>query len=130
MRLQTTSMRLQSDSNNTTLEGFLLAGDISAEAWVKTLLQDELPAQAYGRLLLAPGAKAPVAVASRGKQVCSCFDVSERQIETALNAATGTEFERLAAVQNQLRCGTNCGSCLPELKRMVQVTLQPRLQTA
>jgi assimilatory nitrate reductase catalytic subunit len=127
-RGQRRSMRLQSDGNNTKLEGFLLAGDISAEAWVKTLLQDELPAQAYGRLLLAPGAKAPVAVASRGKQVCSCFDVSERQIETALEVATGTEFERLAAVQNQLRCGTNCGSCLPELRRMVQVTLQPRLQ--
>ncbi len=124
MRLQSTSLRLQSDSNNTTLEGFLLAGDISAEAWVKTLLQDELPAQAYGRLLLAPGPKAPVAVASRGKQVCSCFDVSERQIQSALSDVTGTEIQRLAAVQDQLRCGTQCGSCLPELKRMVQRSRQ------
>ena len=123
-RGQRRSMRLQSSNDITKLEGFLLAGDISAEAWVKTLLQDELPAQAYGRLLLAPGAKAPIAIAPRGKQVCSCFDVSERQIETALEAATGSEVERLAAVQNQLRCGTNCGSCLPELKRMVQAPPQ------
>jgi assimilatory nitrate reductase catalytic subunit len=123
-RGQRRSMRLQADGDSTKLEGFLLAGDISAEAWVKTLLQDELPAQAYGRLLLAPGAKAPLAVASRGKQVCSCFDVSERQIETALEGATGSDVERLAAVQDQLCCGTNCGSCLPELKRMVQSTKQ------
>jgi assimilatory nitrate reductase catalytic subunit len=129
-RGQRRSMRLQSDGNNTTLEGFLLAGDISAEAWVKTLLQDELPAQAYGRLLLAPGAKAPIAIAPRGKQVCSCFDVSERQIESALEAATGSDVERLSAIQNQLRCGTNCGSCLPELKRMVQTRFQTHAQTA
>jgi assimilatory nitrate reductase catalytic subunit len=38
------------------LAGFVLAGDTSAQAWIKTLLQDELPAQAYGRLLLLPGA--------------------------------------------------------------------------
>ena len=37
----------------------MLAGDTSAEAWIKTVLQDELPAQSYGRLLLVPGAKAP-----------------------------------------------------------------------
>ena len=119
-RGQRRSMRLQSSKEATRLDGFLLAGDISAEAWVKTLLQDELPAQAYGRLLLAPGAKAPIAIAPRGKQVCSCFDVSERQIEAALGNATGSQIERLATVQNQLHCGTNCGSCLPELKRMVQ----------
>jgi len=121
-RGQRRSMRLQSSKEATRLDGFLLAGDISAEAWVKTLLQDELPAQAYGRLLLAPGAKAPIAIAPRGKQVCSCFDVSERQIEAALGNATGSQIERLANVQNQLHCGTNCGSCLPELKRMVQAS--------
>jgi assimilatory nitrate reductase catalytic subunit len=123
-RGQRRSMRLRSSNDSTKLESFLLAGDISAEAWVKTLLQDELPAQAYGRLLLAPGAKAPIAIAPRGKQVCSCFDVSERQIEAALQTATGSEVDRLAAVQNQLRCGTNCGSCLPELKRMIQAQQQ------
>ena len=123
-RGQRRSMRLRANAADTQLDGFLLAGDISAEAWVKTLLQDELPAQAYGRLLLAPGAKAPIAIAAKGKQICSCFDVSERQIEAALEGAEGSDIERLATLQNQLRCGTNCGSCLPELKRMVRATLQ------
>ncbi len=123
-RGQRRSMRLQSSGAGAQLDGFLLAGDISAEAWVKTLLQDELPAQAYGRLLLAPGAKAPIAIEARGRQVCSCFDVGERQIEALLKSAVGSELEQLANLQNQLRCGTNCGSCLPELKRMVQVQAQ------
>ena len=89
--------------------------------WVKPLLQDELPAQAYGRLLLVPGAKAPVAVAARGKQVCSCFDVSATQIDAVLQTATGTADAQLALLQGQLKCGTHCGSCVPELKRMVQM---------
>ncbi|HZT56069.1 MAG TPA: (2Fe-2S)-binding protein, partial [Burkholderiaceae bacterium] len=120
-RGQRRSMRVERSGAETRLEGFMLAGDISAEAWIKPLLQDELPAQAYGRLLLIPGAKAPVAVASRGKQVCSCFDVSERQIEAALSGTTGTPDARLLQLQAQLKCGTNCGSCIPELKRLVQL---------
>ena len=34
----------------------------------------------------------------------------------------GTDADRLAQLQGKLRCGTNCGSCLPELKRMVRST--------
>ena len=85
------------------------------------MLQDELPAQAYGRLLLSPGAKAPLAVTPRGRQVCSCFDVSESQIEAALDGIDGPPVQRLQRVQDQLRCGTHCGSCLPELKRIVRL---------
>ena len=100
-----------------------VAGDTSAEAWVKTLLQDQLPAQAYGRLLLAPGAKAPVAVQARGKQVCTCFNVTDAQITGHLAACHGSEDARLAQLQGALKCGTNCGSCVPELKRMVRATI-------
>ena len=120
---QRRAMRLDRRGADTVLEGFLLAGDTSAEAWIKTLLQDELPAQAYGRLLLAPGAKAPVAVQARGKQVCTCFNVTDAQITDQLAGCHGSEDARLAQLQGALKCGTNCGSCLPELKRMVRGTL-------
>jgi assimilatory nitrate reductase catalytic subunit len=102
------------------LESFVLAGDTSAQAWISTLLQDELPAQAYGRLLLAPGAKAPVAVQSRGKQVCTCFNVTDTDIADHLAGCRGPEATRLDSLQSELRCGTNCGSCVPELKRLVR----------
>jgi assimilatory nitrate reductase catalytic subunit len=120
-RGQHRSMRVEAHGSEARLEAFVLAGDISAEAWVRPLLQDELPAQAYGRLLLTPGAKAPVAVASRGRQVCSCFDVSERQIDAVLTEAAGTPEAQFARLQDRLKCGTNCGSCVPELKRIAQL---------
>jgi assimilatory nitrate reductase catalytic subunit len=120
-RGQRRSMRVVPAGTNTQLEGFMLAGDISAEAWVKPLLQDELPAQAYGRLLLNPGSKAPVAVVARGKQVCSCFDVSEAQVKGVLVACSGTPDAQLLQLQDRLQCGTNCGSCVPELKRLVRL---------
>lgn len=102
------------------LDAFLLAGDTRAEAWIKALLQDQLPAQAYGRQLLAPGAKAPVALPARGRQVCSCFNVGAPAIEQHLAAAAGSDDQRLASLQSSLKCGTNCGSCVPELKRLVR----------
>lgn len=124
-RGQRRSMRLLQQDGEARLEGFLLAGDTSAEAWIKTLLQEELPAQAYGRLLLVPGAKAPVALASRGRQVCSCFDVGESEIDSTLAGCSGPPESRLQQLQSALKCGTNCGSCVPELKRLVRLRLQP-----
>ena len=53
-------MRLSGAGESLRLEAFLLSGDIAAEAWIKPLLQEERPAAAYGRSLLAGGAKAPV----------------------------------------------------------------------
>jgi assimilatory nitrate reductase catalytic subunit len=119
---QRRAARLVREAGEARLDGFLLAGDTRAESWIRTLLEEERPAQAYGRLLLAPGAKAPVAVATRGRQVCTCFNVTEPQIQHALQGCGGDEPQRLAQLQSQLRCGTNCGSCVPELKRLVRAT--------
>jgi len=113
---------LRRADGNAGLEAFLLGGDTSAEAWIGTLLREEIPAQTYGRLLLSPGARAPVAVQSRGHPVCTCFNVTDLAIQAELVRCTGTPDERLAALQGTLKCGTNCGSCLPELKRMVRAT--------
>ena len=125
---QRRTMRLARHADAVHLDGFLLSGDTTAEVWIKALLQQELPAQAYGRLLLVPGAKAPVAVQSKGTQVCSCLDVSDLAITAFLAQCEGSDESRLAALQTTLKCGTNCGSCVPQLKRMVrsiEVAQQP-----
>ncbi len=123
-RGQRRSMRLVAQADGSQrLDALLLGGDISAEAWVKPVLQDELPAQAYGRLLLSPGAQAPVAVVARGRQVCSCFDVSEPRIVELLQCCHGDDDARLGQLQRGLQCGTQCGSCVPELKRLVRTTV-------
>ena len=130
-------MRLQRVDEHAELLGFALSGDTSAEAWIKTLLQDELPAQAYGRLLLLPGAKPPAAVTEsmkkRGKLVCTCLNVTDAAIDEHLAdlsqginlgssgaGSLATNEARLASLQSTLKCGNNCGSCVPELKRMVR----------
>ncbi|MDA8447811.1 nitrate reductase [Paracidovorax valerianellae] len=122
---QRRALRLERQGGDTRLAGMVLAGDTRAEGWLKTLLQEELPAQGYGRLLLVPGAQAPSgaqAVQSRGKPVCTCLNVTDAAITAQLQQCHGTDADRLAQLQGALRCGTQCGSCVPELKRMVRAT--------
>ena len=116
---------LQRDGSDARLHAFVLAGDTRAEGWIKALLQQQLPAQAYGRLLLSPDAQTPLALQAAGRQVCSCFNVSEPAIVKALATCAGDGPQRLATLQARLQCGTHCGSCLPEVKRLVQ-THQPQ----
>ncbi len=117
---QRRTMRLTQRDGARHLEAFVLAGDTRAESWVRTLLQEDLPADAYGRLLLAPGAQPPAALKARGKQVCACFNVAEPQIVEALSECHGTADMRLSQLQQNLKCGTNCGSCIPELKKLIR----------
>ena len=119
-RGQRRAVRLARDGVDAHVEGVLLAGDTRAESWIKALLQDQLPAQAFGRQLLSFQPQAPAGIAARGKTVCSCFGISETAIASHLSRCSGSDDERLAHLQGALQCGTNCGSCLPELRRMVR----------
>jgi assimilatory nitrate reductase catalytic subunit len=113
---------VQRDAGKAMVDGFLLAGDTSAQAWISTLLQSELDATSYGRLLLSPGSQAPVAIQSKGAQVCTCFNVTQPEIEAQLKSCTGSDDERFAQLQSALKCGTNCGSCVPQLKKIIRQT--------
>jgi assimilatory nitrate reductase catalytic subunit len=119
-RGQRRSLRLADRQGTRQLQAALLAGDTRAESWLVPLLQQaqEVPS---GSPLLAPGALAGTGTSSpRDKQVCSCFDVRLSRIEAVLQQAQGTAAARLASLQGALQCGTQCGSCVPELKRLVQ----------
>ncbi|WP_028602484.1 nitrate reductase [Ottowia thiooxydans] len=118
-RQQSRSVRLAWQGKSASLEALLLAGDASAGSWLTTLLKESLPAQTYGRLLLMPGNQLPAAMASRGKQICTCFNVDEPAITSALSQIEGDDTARLQQLQAQLRCGTNCGSCVPALKQLI-----------
>jgi assimilatory nitrate reductase catalytic subunit len=94
------------------LLGVRLAGETLAQAWLKqAMAEDELDASLI-RLALAPSAKPPVTMAPRNI-ICKCADVSDLQIHKEL--ASGSS---LAIFQERLKCGTFCGSCVPDLKRM------------
>jgi assimilatory nitrate reductase catalytic subunit len=90
-----------------------LVGETLAETWLKqAMAEDELDAGLI-RFALAPSSKPPVSVTPR-KIVCKCADVSDVQIMEA--AAAGAD---LPALQEKLKCGTFCGSCVPDIKRML-----------
>lgn len=95
------------------LFGVRLAGETLAQSWLKkAMAEDELDSSMI-RLALAPSARPPVSIAPRNI-VCKCADVSDVQIQQAL--AKGAD---LPTMQETLKCGTFCGSCVPEIKRMV-----------
>jgi assimilatory nitrate reductase catalytic subunit len=79
-----------------------------------------LPVAALGRLLLIPSAKPPQNFKERGRVVCNCFNVAETEIGDALSqSGLAMPDTALAMLQQKLKCGTNCGSCVPELKKIV-----------
>ena len=119
------AIKLSGNREHAQLEAFLLAGDTRSEAWIKTLLQESLPSQSYGRMLLLPGSQAPLAVQSRGKPICTCFNITDVAINAQLATSFGSDERRLTELQAALKCGTNCGSCVPELKRMVRDNPRP-----
>jgi assimilatory nitrate reductase catalytic subunit len=109
-------------SSNSNLKGFLLAGDASSGAWMQTLLQEDLSASAFRRRLLLPSLAAPAGAPAKTDQVCSCLNVSADSITKCLMTTTGDETSRLVQLQGELKCGTQCGSCVPTLKRMIRET--------
>ena len=70
-------------------------------------------------------------MASAGPVVCACFGVGRTTICDAIAGGAGTA----EAIGAQLKAGTNCGSCIPEMKRLiaqagVAESKQPQLAVA
>ena len=100
-------------AQNGALLGVRLAGETLAIAWLKqAMAENELDAGLI-RFALAPTAKPPVVIAPRNI-VCKCADVSDLQIHDELRQGA-----TLPQIQDKLKCGTFCGSCQPDIKRIV-----------
>jgi assimilatory nitrate reductase catalytic subunit len=54
-------------------------------------------------------------LASAGPIVCACFGVGRTTICDAIAAGAASAAE----IGARLKAGTNCGSCIPELKRLI-----------
>ncbi|MBL8516223.1 MAG: molybdopterin-dependent oxidoreductase [Betaproteobacteria bacterium] len=92
---------------------------VSAE-WLRDWMLSGRDVTTIRRLLLAPGAAAPAGFVPAGRMLCNCFGVSEEAVRASLAAAMGDAGQRLAATQATLKCGTHCGSCLPEMRGMAK----------
>jgi assimilatory nitrate reductase catalytic subunit len=56
------------------------------------------------------------AAANTGHIVCACFSVGEK---TILHAIQEQGLDSVEAVGACLKAGTGCGSCVPEIRRLV-----------
>jgi assimilatory nitrate reductase catalytic subunit len=99
--------------------GVRLTGEIAARDWLKEMMAEGVEIAPLRSWVLAPVATPPAGSHSRGRIICNCLDVPETRILEAL--AQGAD---LTALQAGLKCGTECGSCVPELKRMVSIHKQ------
>jgi assimilatory nitrate reductase catalytic subunit len=80
---------------------------------VKNLFAADALSDHQRRMLLS--GKSTDGLASVGPVVCACFGVGRTTICDAIVAGAGTAAE----IGLQLKAGTNCGSCVPELKRLI-----------
>jgi assimilatory nitrate reductase catalytic subunit len=103
------------------LTAVLLTGDAAACAaasWLLPLWQQGASVKALGSALLKPSATVPVGASIASPTVCSCVGVNQAAIENGI-AATPAGCELLLHLQQTLKCGTQCGSCVPQIKQMI-----------
>jgi assimilatory nitrate reductase catalytic subunit len=104
------------------LDGCLFVGPAeAAPQWdaVKAMFASDAVAPARRLMVLA--GKSADGVPDAGPVVCSCFGVGLNVICGTLRSGAAANVEEIGKA---LRAGTNCGSCLPELKRIVQRSVQ------
>jgi len=83
------------------------------DAIAELLASDALGVQERRALLSGRSADA---FADSGPVVCACFGVGLATIRAAIASRAASS---VAEIGTALRAGTNCGSCLPELKRIL-----------
>ena len=108
------------------LEAVLYAAsrpELPSIAWLKTRFDLAVIPRNERRALIAGR---PVGIADEGSVVCACFQVGQARILTAIAGGAGAPAEIGIAT----RAGTNCGSCLPELKRLLASVRAPARQAA
>ncbi len=91
--------------------------DLSARNWLQDRFEDE-QLEFADRLALLAG-RPLGAEADKGKIICSCFQVGEKTILEAI----GNGCDSAEALGDALKCGTNCGSCIPELRGIIGKSL-------
>jgi assimilatory nitrate reductase catalytic subunit len=87
--------------------------ELPSRSWLASLFKKERLSPAERANLLAGRPADPAA--DSGAVVCSCFAVGRNAIDNAIRS--GCVDAR--AIGKRLKAGTNCGSCVPELNRIL-----------
>src|SRR5262245_20607107 len=95
------------------LEAVMFVGATPAPDWLRGLFEHAAIATSQRRTLLA-GRPMEGAI-DEGPIVCVCFQIGAQRICAAAAAGSRT----VETIGMQLGAGTNCGSCLPEIRRLI-----------
>ena len=100
------------------VDGFLLTGETSPAEALIAQMRSAAPWEGPRHAIVLLGGDGPQrARAPRDRVVCNCKQVTQSQIEQAV--AKGATLDEL---KSTLGCGTVCGSCVPEMKRLLTAT--------
>lgn len=105
-----------------------LAGETLARHWLQTLWLEGRADEQLRRWLLAPLSAPPGNIgpaAGASTTVCNCMNVSQRAICAGIERGLD-----LQGLKKTLGCGTQCGSCVPEIKRLLVANAQPVAMTS
>ncbi len=100
-------------------DGHLIAvrwvgGDISEAQWLRKLMLEGRDVGELRPYLLAPGG--PVNKEdTKGRIICACQNVGELELKAAMKNGA----DSLDGIKACTMAGTGCGSCVPELKRLL-----------
>jgi assimilatory nitrate reductase catalytic subunit len=99
---------------------------LASTAWLRAFLEQGIDVKSLGQSLLLPVSEAPIALKKKSRAICNCFNVSEDTIQQCLSKmqTTSNTDEAMTFLQNETLCGTNCGSCKPEVKQMITLYLK------
>jgi len=88
--------------------------DLPARSWLSQLFSEQELSDEMRMSLLAgkPGAGLP----DTGPIVCACFGIGENTIKEAISSGSAKTVDEIGSL---LKAGTNCGSCIPELKKII-----------
>ncbi|WP_392886801.1 molybdopterin-dependent oxidoreductase [Pseudomonas migulae] len=100
-----------------------LAGETLAQYWLQDLWLEGRVDEQLRRWLLAPLSAPPgntSAPTAGSKTLCNCKNVSQGAVCAGIRRGLD-----LQGLKQELGCGTQCGSCVPEIKRLLAATAQP-----
>ncbi|ELT46185.1 nitrite reductase large subunit NirB [Arthrobacter nitrophenolicus] len=110
-----------------TLLGGIFVGDASPYMSLRPLLGRELPAEPGAFLSAAGGGDAPETELPDDATLCSCNNVTAGSIRDAINGCGACEgnapVQELGELKGCTRAGTQCGSCVPMLKKLLETEL-------
>jgi nitrite reductase (NADH) large subunit len=115
--------KLVMSADVTTLLGGIFVGDAAPYLSLRPLLGRELPGEP-GSYLSASGAEPPAGLSlPDDAQVCSCNNVSAGSIRQLIRGEHGDACTDLGELKTCSRAGTQCGSCVPLVKKILETEL-------